>query len=67
MDAQDRQQCTRCMRTRRVQFMVLRTNTSGKRVWRCRKRSVCASKGRRLRATAISPAQKRRDSKGERA
>lgn len=43
--------CTRCHRTRRVQFLVQRKNRAGKLVWRCRKLSVCASKGRRLRRT----------------
>lgn len=41
--------CTRCHRVRREKFLWQRKNYSGKLVWRCRKKSVCASKGRRLR------------------
>lgn len=40
--------CTRCRRTRREKFMWMRKNYSGKKVWRCKKKSVCATKGRRL-------------------
>jgi hypothetical protein len=49
METEATQECSRCKRSRRVQFMVLRTSYAGKRVWRCRKKSVCASKARRLR------------------
>jgi hypothetical protein len=41
------QTCTRCRRTRREKFLIERKNRAGKRVWRCRKRSVCATKSRR--------------------
>lgn len=41
--------CTRCHRLRRERFLIQRKNYSGKTVWRCRKKSVCASKGRRIR------------------
>lgn len=45
----DKQTCTRCLRTRDTKYMILRKVYSGKKVWRCRSRSVCASKGKRLR------------------
>lgn len=41
--------CTRCHRTRRVKFLIQRKNQKGKLVWRCRARSVCSTKGRRIR------------------
>lgn len=48
--------CTRCGRTRQTKFMILRTLTDRRRgvkkVWRCRAKSVCASKGRRARRAA---------------
>lgn len=44
--------CTRCDRNRRLKFMVKRTTRYGKTVWRCRKKSVCATKGRRIRAVS---------------
>lgn len=43
------QMCTRCERLRREDKVIQRRNRAGKLVWRCRKRSVCASRGRRLR------------------
>lgn len=50
MEAEIKRTCTRCRRTRREKFMWQRKNYSGKKVWRCRKKSVCASKGARFRA-----------------
>lgn len=53
METEIKHTCTRCRRTRREKFMWQRKNYSGKKVWRCRKKSVCASKGARFRALSV--------------
>lgn len=44
-------QCTKCKRTRPEKYIVLRKVYGGKKKYRCRARSVCASVARRNRAT----------------
>lgn len=39
--------CTKCGRTRLDKYIVLRKTYSGKKQYRCRARSVCASIARR--------------------
>lgn len=41
-------QCTKCKRYRLEKYIVLRKTYGGKKKYRCRKKSVCASKARRL-------------------
>lgn len=42
-------QCTKCKRVRDEKYIVLRKTYSGKKKYRCRARSVCASIARRKR------------------
>lgn len=42
--------CSRCGRTRRAKFLTSRKNYKGKRVIRCRQKSVCHSKAKRTNA-----------------
>lgn len=56
--------CTRCKRSRLERYVIQRTVRSGKKVWRCRKKSVCSSKGRRIRAAAVLAKSNTNNSQG---
>lgn len=47
-------QCTKCKRVREDKYVVLRKVYGGKKKYRCRARSVCASIARRQNASTKS-------------